>query len=173
MRRQNGNSRILIFSDAALTLINVLGSSVDENRLQGNLSEILSFQGINLQRFCTQQVCLCKEARYNDSQLLIISISLTRGKTTLSSHSLLYKVIISCKQSKKVCRQNSGGKVILEEYQTVNQLEHYTSYKFRDVCCTDFKIINCVTIYFLVVKSHFHTSFCICIFALICSKRAP
>lgn len=48
MRRQNGNSRILIFSDAALTLINVLGSSVDENRLKGNLSEILSFQGINL-----------------------------------------------------------------------------------------------------------------------------
>ena len=48
MCRQNGNSRILIFSDAALTLINVLGSSADENRLKGNLSEILSFQGINL-----------------------------------------------------------------------------------------------------------------------------
>lgn len=29
-------------------LINALGSSVDENRLKGNLSEILSFQGINL-----------------------------------------------------------------------------------------------------------------------------
>lgn len=90
--------RILIFSNAALTLINALDSSVDENRLKEIYQKSCLFRVLIFKRYCTQQVCLCKEACYNDSQLLIISISLAGGRTTLSSRSLLYDVIISCKQ---------------------------------------------------------------------------
>lgn len=45
MCRQNGNSRILIFSNAALTLINALDSSVDENRPEGKFIRNLVFSG--------------------------------------------------------------------------------------------------------------------------------
>ena len=58
----------------------------------------------------TASVSVCKEPCFNASQLLIIVMTLARGETTLSSYSLLCKIIISYKESNKVCRQNLGGK---------------------------------------------------------------